>query len=146
MGLNSKGQARLVEVALAALLSIFFITVTSYLIVYRLNFKTGLSLKEEATTILLSLHEKGLLSYYVYGEGGDVKEYLFKKYLEQSIPRDLGYRLVVYRYYDGAIIPITVIEGHGFDKRRFISVSVVLSGCKGFFEPRIVTLSLSYGD
>jgi len=146
MGLNNKGQARLVEVALAALLSIFFITVTSYLIAYRLSFKIGLSLKEEATTILLSLHEKGLLSYYVYGEGGEVKEYLFKKYLEQSIPGDLGYRLVVYRYHDRSIIPITVIEGHGFDERKFVSVSVVLSGYHGFFEPRIVALSLSYGD
>lgn len=144
MGVRRRGQVRLIEAALAGITAILLLASIPQLIL-SLSFKVSRPLlEEEAAAILEALSSRGILCKIVYSpQGGTVDGEALKIAIEGLIPLRRGYRVAVLRASD--LVELFAFSGSGFNPYNSASRFIVLSGCNGYFEPRIVILSIS-GD
>lgn len=141
--MRRRAQARLVEVALAGIVAVFLLVIASRVTRPYLVPPLAETFGEEASSVLQVLSRKGVLCSTVYGKDGRVNGQALREAIEGMLPPKLGYRVLVLRAED--LREIFVYESEGFNAARASASFIILSGCNGFFEPRIVTLVIS-GD
>lgn len=144
MGVSRGGQVRLIEAVLAGITAILLLASIPRLALL-LSFRASRPLlEEEAAAILEALSSRGSLCKAVYSpQGGTVDGEALRIAIEGLVPIRRGYRVAVLRASD--LVELFVFAGSGFNPYSSASRFIVLSGCNGYFEPRIVILSIS-GD
>lgn len=144
MGVRRGGQVRLVEAALAGITAILLLALVSRLTLLLSVKTTRPFLEEEADNVLETLSARSILCKTVYSpQGGTVDGEALRIAVEGLIPFGRGYRIAVVRAND--LVELYAFTGSGFNPYSSVSRFIVLSGCNGYFEPRIVVLSIS-GD
>jgi hypothetical protein len=145
MGLRN-GQLRIIEAALAGVIALFVLSIVSWLAYPRTIYTSYSAYASEAGTILKLLADRNVLCQAVYGSDGSVNGEILVTLVEGFMPSEWGYRISVSRLDDtGKMNEIFVFESGNFKMEKASSSYVILSGCNGIFEPRIVVLSISGG-
>ncbi|MEM0023174.1 MAG: hypothetical protein QXF90_00705 [Thermofilaceae archaeon] len=144
MGVKRGGQVRLLEAALAGITAVLLLTLVLRLILLLPTQLTRPLLEEEANTILRALLSRGVLCKTVYhSQGGTVDGETLRVAVEAFTPPGRGYKVAVLRASD--LTELFAFASGGFNSYSSASSFAVLSGCNGYFEPRIVVISIS-GD
>ena len=138
--LASRGQARVFEAVVACTL---ILLTTSYAIYYLHPLSQTVSscegLPQLAEKVLLYLSQSGLLDRCIYLE--DYKT--LQQVLEQLLPSDIEYQVVVYRLVSDTWKVQAVISSPLFHRCATVySSSTYLAGFNGTVDERLVVLSL----
>jgi hypothetical protein len=144
MGLR-RGQLRVIDAAVAGVLAVFVLATASRLAYPRTAYVGYSDYASEAAAILKALADRNVLCRTVYGPGGSVAGDALRAAVEGFLPSGRGYRLSVSRLDAGRAVEIYVFESGNFALEKASSSYVILSGCNGVFEPRMVVLSVSGG-
>lgn len=142
MGLR-RGQLRVIEAAAAGALAILLLATASRLAYPRTAYVGYSDYASEAATILKALAGRNVLCRAVYGSDGSVTGDALRAAVEGFLPPERGYRISVNRLDSGKVVEIYVFESGNFALEKASSSYVILSGCNGVFEPRMVVLSVS---
>lgn len=146
MGLRS-GQIRIIEVAIAGIIALLLLHVVSWVAYPRVIYASYSTHSFVADNVLRVLAEKNIFCQAVYGLDGSINGNLLVTFVEGSLPPEHGFRISVSRIDDsGKMIEIFAYESGNFKLEKASSSYVILSGCNGFYEPRIVILTISRGD
>lgn len=143
MGLRRRGQIRLVEVALASILAITLLILVSQLNIASFSLDSKPEYEDEASHILRKLSLDDTLCRSVYYIHGSPNGEVLREAIEGLLSPGIGYRILILRASDSA--ELYVYASMNFNPSRSSSSFIVLSGCNGFFEPRIVILTISGG-
>lgn len=141
--MRRRGQVRLIEAALAGIVAMFLLLVASRVTRIHLILPRGQFLSEEASSIIISLSRRGILCSAIYSEGGSINGATLTSAIDGLIPPDRGYRVIVLRAEDLKVL--FSYESAGFNSAKSSASFLVLSGCNGVFETRIVIIAIS-GD
>ena len=141
-----RGQLRVIEAAAAGVLAILVLATASRLTYPRTTYVGYSDYAAEAAAILKVLAGRNVLCRAVYGPDGSVAGDALKAAVEGFLPPEKGYRISVNRLESGKVEEIYVFESGNFALEKASSSYVILSGCNGVFEPRMVVLSVSGSD
>ncbi len=143
MGLKHKGQIKIVEAALAGIISVLILIVVSAMVSSHMGFKTTTRFSDDAACILNKLASSGLLCKLIYGLEGDIDENSLVSQVESMVPQGMGYKVTVIRLSDGSVL--FSYQGSNFNVDQSASAFIIVSGCFGYYDPRIVIISISGG-
>lgn len=143
MDLSYRGQVKIVEAALAGIVSILIIIIVSAMISSHMSFKTPARFSDDAASVLSKLSASGLMCKLIYGLNGDIDENSLIAQVESLIPGDMGFKVIVINASNGATL--FSYQGSNFDVSQSASAFIIVSGCFGYYDPRIVIISVSGG-
>lgn len=145
MGLK-KGQLRVIEAAVAGVLAVLVLATASRFAYPRTVYTSYTDYAFEAAGVLKLLADRNVLCRAVYSTDGSVNGDALRVAVEGFLPPGRGYRVSVSQWDSaGNTREIFVFMSGNFAMEKASSSYVILSGCNGAFEPRIVVLSVSGG-
>ncbi|RLE81344.1 MAG: hypothetical protein DRJ52_04400 [Thermoprotei archaeon] len=143
--MNRRGVARFFEIVLTAIIVILGYIILSRMFSGSITYISQEELRSTAYRLLLNLDRDGSLHLAVYGESGEGDPGFLKKIIEETLPPEYGYKVVVYKVSGDELIELFSISGRGYSSRHSSSIKYLLGGFKGIGETRLVVISISRG-